>query len=150
VAVGGFLNTRYVSIPDLMHIYGNRGIGYISPYLESFQFAQYYEFSNKDPLYGEAHLEYHMKGLLSNKIPLLRQARWYLVLGGNAFYSSNTNYYTEAFVGIENIGYKLVRFLRVDFVQSWDSHMGRNSGIRFGLTLPNVATLKSYPMHGEW
>jgi Family of unknown function (DUF5686)/CarboxypepD_reg-like domain len=151
LVVGGFLNSNYVSIPDLMHLYGNRGIGLASPYLNSFQFAPYYDFSNKERLYGEAHIEYHLKGLLSNKIPLLRQARWYLLFGGNVFYATGTNYYTEAFIGIDNIGYKLARILRIDFVQSWDSHMGQNSGIRFGLNLNGNATvIKNNPLHSEW
>ncbi len=149
-AVGGFLNSTYVSIPDLMHLYGNRGIGLSSPYLRSFQFAQYYDFSNKEPVYGEAHIEYHLRGLISNKIPLLRQARYYLLFGGNAFYAGQGDYYTEAFVGIDNIGWKLFRFLRVDFVQSWDSYMGRNSGVRFGLNLPGIPTVKNNPTHSEW
>ncbi len=150
IAVGGFLNSAYVSIPDLMHLYGNRGIGYASPYMQSFQFAQYYDFSNKEPFYGEAHIEYHLKGLLSNKIPLLRQARWYLLFGGNAFYARQSDYYAEAFVGIDNIGWKIVRGLRIDFVQSWDSYMKNNSGIRFGLNLPGVSTSKNNPTRGEW
>ena len=149
-AVGGFLNTNYVSIPDLMHLYGNRGIGYASPYLQSFQFAQYYDFSNKEKLYGEAHIEYHLNGLLSNKIPLLRQARYYLLFGGNAFYAKENNYYAEAFVGIDNIGWKLVRILRVDFVQSWDSNFGHNSGIRFGLSFPGLQTSRNNPTISEW
>ncbi|MES2703719.1 MAG: DUF5686 and carboxypeptidase regulatory-like domain-containing protein [Bacteroidota bacterium] len=150
VAVGGFLNTRYVSFPDLMHLWGNRGIGYASPYLQSYQFAQYYEFSNKERIYGQAHIEHHLNGLLSNKVPLLRQARYYLLFGGNAFYANKNTYYTEAFVGIDNIGWKLVRILRVDFVQSWDSHNGRNSGIRFGLTIPSASQVRSNITHSEW
>jgi hypothetical protein len=149
-AAGGFLNTNYVSIPDLMHLYGNRGIGFASPYMQSFQFAQYYEFSNKEQIYGECHIEYHLRGLISNKIPLFRQLRWYLLCGGNAFYASKTDYYTEAFVGVDNIGYKLVRMTRIDFVQSWDSHMGRNSGIRFSFGLGGGPAVRNYPMQGEW
>ncbi len=136
-SVGGFMNNNYVSIPDLNHLYGNRGFGYAAPYLESFQFAPYYLFSNKAYFYKEAHIEYHMNGLLSNKIPLLKQARWYLVWGGNAFYIDEANYYSEAFVGLENIGYKALRVLRVDFVQSWDCLKGRNSGLRFRFDLGN-------------
>lgn len=146
---GGFLNSKYVSIPDLMHLYGNRGVGYANPYMQSFQFAQYYDFSNKEPIYGEAHVEYHLNGLLSNKIPLLRQLQWYLLVGGNAFYASDKNYYTEAFVGIDNIGWKLLRILRVDFVQSWDSNRGHNSGIRFGLSGATF-TRKVNVSHSEW
>jgi hypothetical protein len=150
VGTGGFLNTGYVAIPDLMHLYGNRGIGYVSPYLQSFQFAQYYQFSNKAPIYGEGHVEYNLEGLLSNKIPLLKQARWYLLFGGNAFYATQSNYYTEAFVGIDNIGWKIFRGLRVDFVQSWDSFDGHNSGIRFGLNIPALAVAKNNPTMSEW
>ena len=151
IAAGGFLNSNYVAIPDLMHLYGDRGIGYASPYLNSFQFAQYYQFSNKEPIYGEAHVEYHLNGLLTNKIPLLRQARYYLLFGGNVFYAGRSDYYTEAFVGLDNIGYKFIRVLRVDFVQSWDSYMGHNSGIRFGLDIPGVTSgLRSNPTHSEW
>jgi len=149
-AFGGFLNSAYVSIPDLMHLYGNRGVGYASPYLQSFQFAQFYDFSNKEPFYGEGHIEYHLNGLLSNKIPLLRQASYYLLFGGNAFYARQGDYYTEAFVGIDNIGWKLARPLRIDFVQSWDSYMGHNSGIRFGLNLPGVTTAKNNLTQSEW
>ncbi len=149
-SAGGFLNSRAVAIPDLMHLYGDRGIGIASPYLQSFQFAQYYEFSNKVSLYGEGHLEYHLNGLISNKIPLLRQARWYLLFGGNAFYAGQNNYYSEAFAGIDNIGYKLVRPLRIDYIQSWDSNNGRNSGIRFSINMNGFSTARNYPMHGEW
>jgi hypothetical protein len=150
IAVGGFLNTKYVSFPDLMHLNGNRGIGFASPYLQSFQFAPYYDFSNTASLYGEGHVEYHLNGLLSNKIPLLRQLRYNLLFGGNAFYASNDLYYAEAFVGIENIGWKLVRMLRVDFVQSWDSHMGHNSGIRFGFSGKGVSVNRNNVTNSEW
>lgn len=149
-AAGGFINADYVSIPDLMHLFGNRGIGYASPYLQSFQFAQYYKWSNTEKLYGEAHVEYHLNGLLSNKIPGFRKLNWYFLCGGNAFYSSNNFYYTEAFVGIDNIGYKLFRFLRVDFVQSWDSFKGNNSGIRFGLNTSAFTANSNNITRSEW
>ncbi len=150
VSIGGFLNSRYVSLADMKHLNGMRGVGYAAPYMTSFQFAPYYLFSNVAPVYGEAHVEYHLNGLLSNKIPLLRQARYYLLMGGNAFYSDADHFYSEAFVGIDNIGWKLVRFLRVDFVQSWDSYSGRNSGIRVGINMRGVAVSRNNPLDSEW
>ncbi|MBC7555015.1 MAG: carboxypeptidase-like regulatory domain-containing protein [Taibaiella sp.] len=149
-AVGGFLNTDYVSIPDLFHLYGNRGLGYTNPYLQGFQFAQYYEFSNNDKIYVEGHVEYHLNGLLTNKIPGFRKWQWYLVFGGNAYYGKNSEYYSEAFVGLDNIGWKFIRLLRVDFVQSWDSHMGHNSGIRFGLALNGIKSTGVGLLGTEW
>jgi hypothetical protein len=150
VIVGGFLNANYVSFPDLTHLNGMRGTGYAAPYMKSFQFAPYYAFSNTDNLYAEGHIEYHLNGLLSNKIPLLRQARYYFLFGGNAFYGSSNNYYTEAFVGIDNIGWKLLRFLRVDFIQSWDSNLGHNSGIRVGVNMKGVSVTRNNPTESEW
>ena len=140
VAVGGFLNKNYVSLPDLMHLTDNE-IVLAAPYLRSFQMAPYYRYSNTESIYGELHLEYYLKGFLSNKIPLLRQAKWYLVMGTNTFYASDKNYYTEAFAGIDNLGYKIYRFLRVDVVHSWD-HLNRQStGIRVGLNLLGLSSV---------
>lgn len=151
LVAGGFINARYVSIPDLTHLYGNRGIGLASPYLESFQFAQFYNFSNKEALYGELHIEHHLKGLISNKLPLFRQAQFYLLWGSNVFYANPSLYYAEAFVGIDNIGWKLARMLRVDFVQSWDSDKGHIAGIRLGLNLNGaVSVSQNNPSIGEW
>ncbi len=150
LAVGGCFGNNYMAIPDLIHLYGNRGIGYAAPYLQSFQFAQYYDFSNSTSKYMEGHIEYHMNGLLSNKIPLLKQARWNLLYGGSAFYANDNLFYAEAFVGLDNIGWKLLRILRVDFVQSWDSYKGHNSGIRFGISGKNVSITSSNPTHNEW
>jgi hypothetical protein len=132
IAAGGFLNANYVSLPDLMHLTDNQVI-LAAPYLKSFQLAPYYRYSNVADIYGELHLEYSLRGLLTNKIPLLRQANWYFLAGTNTFYAGQTNYYTEAFVGVDNLGWKMYRLLRVDFVQSWDN-LGRSmTGIRLGL-----------------
>jgi hypothetical protein len=117
---GGFLNDRYVSLPDLTHLRGNE-FTLAAPYLRSFQGMPFYRYSNRERLYGEGHVEYNLEGLLSNKIPLLRQARWNIVTGGNAFYTNEDLRYGEVFVGVDNLGYKLFRFLRVDAVRAWGS-----------------------------
>lgn len=132
LSAGGFLNDNYVSLADRQHLYGNQFV-FAGPYLKAFQMAPYYRYSNTEKLYGEAHVEYNMQGLLTNKIPLLRQARWFFILGTNSWYAGPNNWYSEAFVSVDNLGYKMLRFLRVDFVQSWDAWGRRNSGIRVGL-----------------
>lgn len=137
IAAGGFLSKKYVSLPDMMHIADNR-VFPAAPYLGSFQLAPYYKYSNLESLYGELHVEYYMKGLLTNKIPLLRQAKWYMILGNNTFYASQANYYTEAFVSITNLGWKMYRFLRVDFVQGWDNFSNTYTGIRLGFDLSTL------------
>jgi hypothetical protein len=149
VIAGGFLNDHYVASPDLNHLYGNRGVGLASPSLQSFQFAQYYMFSNKERFYGEAHVEYNLNGLLTNKIPGFRRLNWFLVFGGNAWYANNNKYYYEAFAGFDNIGYKLFRYARFDFVQSWDCYGGRNSGFRLGLSFDALQKTESIT-GSEW
>lgn len=142
LSTGGFLNDRYVSIPDLNHIHGNQII-IATPYVSSFQTAPYYLYSNQAPLFGEAHLEWQLKGLLTNKIPLFRRLAWYMVAGGNAYYTDENRYHCEAFVGLDNIGYRIFRFLRVDFVQSWNSLQQQTSAIRIGISLNGVSIRRS-------
>lgn len=134
ISAGGFLNSNAVGSPDMVHLNGNQII-LASPYVRSFQNLPYYAHSNTESLYGEAHIEWALNGLLTNKIPLFRQLQWYLVVGTNTFYANNSNYYTEAFVSLDNIGFKLFRLFRVDFVQSWDSFKAKPTfAVRIGLT----------------
>jgi Family of unknown function (DUF5686)/CarboxypepD_reg-like domain len=153
LSVGGFAYSNYVAAPDLEIPYGNRSFGLATPYLTSFQFMPVYGYGNKADVFGEGHVEYRMKGFLSNKLPLFRQSQLYLCLGGSAFYVSNSNYYTEAHFGVDNIGWKAVRIFRLDFVQSWDSNMGRNSGLRLGISTSGVSVSingSGADTHSEW
>ncbi|MFT4061949.1 MAG: DUF5686 and carboxypeptidase regulatory-like domain-containing protein [Edaphocola sp.] len=129
---GGFINNRYVGLPDWKHLFGNQTI-LANPYLNSFQLAPYYRFSNTAGLYGQAHVEWHLNGWLTNKIPGLRQLNWHLVGGSNALYIDPNNYCAEVFAGLENIGFKFFRFGRVDVVAGYESGRDKPSvGVRIG------------------
>ncbi len=128
IGVGGFLNSKSVSIPDLQHFNGNRTF-YNTKYLNSFQLAPYYRYSNAESFYAITHIEHHLNGLLTNKIPLLNSLKWNLVLGGNAFFVNENNYYIEAFAGLENI----FKIFRVDVVNAYQPGIGNNVGVRVGL-----------------
>lgn len=132
VSTGGFLNSNYVSLPDMMHVADNQLL-VAAPYLSAFQLAPYYMYSNTASLYGEGHIEWNLNGLLTNKIPLLKKARWNLVTGNNTLYINQNNYYTEAFIGIDNLGIGIFRFLRVDLVRGWDHTGQARTGFRIGL-----------------
>lgn len=142
IAAGGFLNDKRVAIPDMKHLFGNQYL-VAAPFLQSFQLAPYYLYSNTDKLYGELHMEYYLKGLLTNKIPLLRQAHWYFVLGNNTFYSGQNKYYTEAFIGLDNFGFKVFRMFRVDYIRGWDSYSQAYSGFRIGIKTGAVLSEKN-------
>ena len=98
-------------------------------YLNSFQLAPYYRYSNTESFYAVAHLEHHFNGLLTNKIPLFNKLKWHLVGGMNSFYVNRGNYYLEGFAGLENI----FKIFRVDFVRAWQAEKGMQYGVRIGL-----------------
>lgn len=127
IGVGGFFNSNSVAIPDLQHFNGNQTFYNIN-YLNSFQLAPYYRYSNAEKFYAFGHAEHHFNGLLTNKIPLLNKLKWYLVGGANTFYVNSDNYYVEVFAGLENI----FKMFRVDFVNAYQPGLGNKFGVRVG------------------
>ena len=128
IEVGGFLNGKRVGLPDLTHFNGNQTFFNIR-YLNSFQLAPYYSYSNQAAFYGKANIEYHLNGFLTNKIPLFNRLHWNLVLGSNAFYVNRNTNYAEGFIGLENI----FKVLRVDFISGYQSGDNTAFGMRVGL-----------------
>jgi hypothetical protein len=130
VGIGGFLNADKVFIPDYQHIQGNQII-LATSYLSSFQLPTYYQYSNTSKLNISAHVEYHLNGLITNKIPGFRSLNLFFVTGGSALYIQPSIHYYEAYFGIENI-FKILRF---DFVQGFEQNGGRPSGFRLSLPI---------------
>lgn len=127
---GGFLQRKKVFEPDQIHFLGNQVI-LASPFTSSFQLAPYYRFSNAAALYGTGHIEYHLNGLLTNKIPGFKKLNWFLVTGANGLLLEKGNFYLEYFAGLENI----FKVLRVDYIRSVDQDGGQRSGIRIALPI---------------
>lgn len=127
VGMGGFLNSRAVAIPDFQHFNGNETF-YNIKYLNSFQLAPYYRYSNAEPFYVFGHAEHHFNGLFTNKIPLFNKLKWNLVGGANTFFVNKDNYYLELFAGVENI----LKIFRVDFVNAIQPGLGNRFGVRVG------------------
>ena len=105
---------------------------------------------NTAPFYGEAHVEYHLNGFLTNKLPLFNKLHWHLVAGTNLFYLDNDVRYYEQFIGIENIGYKLLRLGRIDFIQSIRKNEPSLFGVRFSLTNLSQNGLTDNHLGREW
>lgn len=127
VSIGGFLNDKKAEIPDFQHFNGNQ-VYSIRKYLDAFQMAPYYRYSNTERFYTVLHVEHHFNGLLTNKIPLFNKLKWYLVAGSNAFYVDRDKYYVEAFLGIENI----LKIFRVDFINAYQPGLKYDFGIKIG------------------
>lgn len=128
-AIGGFLSAKQVSIPDYNHFQGNQTVLANDP-LTGFQLAPYYRYSNTAKFFATANVEYHLNGLLSNKIPGFRKLNWFFVTGANLLHIENGKGYYETFFGIENI----FKFMRVDFVQGFETNGPSPRGIR--ITVP--------------
>jgi hypothetical protein len=126
-AIGGFLNSRRLFIQDFQHFNGNQTF-YASEYLNSFQLAPYYANSTTAAFYATGHVEEHFNGMITNKIPLLRNLQWNLVAGGNAFYVNRNNNYVEVFGGLENI----LKIFRVDVVVAYLNGKTGQVGARLG------------------
>jgi hypothetical protein len=128
MAVGGFLKRDSVEVMDYTHFNGNQILA-STEYLTGFQLLPYYTYSNKDRGYVQGHIEHHFNGLLTNKIPLLRNLNWYLVMGSNAFYVDKDRQYIEVFAGFEN----LLKIARIDWVWGFDKNHQALTGIRLGI-----------------
>lgn len=127
ISIGGFLNNHRVDIPDFTHFNGNQTTFNFN-YLNSFQLAPYYRYSNTERFYSLLHAEHHFNGLLTNKIPLFNKLKWHLVAGTNTFFVNRDSYYVEAFAGLENI----FKIFRVDFVTATQAAPGNQFGLRVG------------------
>lgn len=139
---GGFLSKNHVNIPDYKHLNGNQTI-FAGNYLHSFQLAPYYRFSNTAPFYLQGHAEWHLNGFLSNKIPLFKRLNWFFIAGANSLFINKKDYYSEISIGIENIGFKLFRFGRLDFVAGYESGVNKpRLGFRIGFS--GIANMISF------
>ncbi len=128
--IGGFLQADKVVTPDFIHYLGNQTV-IASQYMRGFQLLPYYELSNTDKLYTAGHIEYHLNGLLTNKIPGFRKLNWFFVLGANALYINDQKNFYEVFFSVENI----FKIIRVDFVQGYKQNGETPSGVKFSLPL---------------
>jgi hypothetical protein len=131
-AIGGFLQKDKVFEPDQIHFMGNQVL-LAGPFTESFQLAPYYKFSNTASLYGRGHIEYHLNGLITNKIPGFKKLNWFLVAGANSLLMEMDNYYVEYFLGLENI----FKVIRLDFIRSNEKRGISNNGIRLVMPIVN-------------
>jgi hypothetical protein len=131
-AVGGFLQKDKVFEPDQIHFTGNQVL-LAGPFIETFQLAPYYKFSNTASLYGTAHIEYHLNGLITNKIPGFKKLNWFLVTGTNSLLMESNRFYYEYFLGLENI----FKVIRVDYIRSNENGGMSNQGLRLVMPIVN-------------
>jgi hypothetical protein len=134
---GKFFNADNISFVDYKHFNGNQThIGQTDSYTNVFNFLPYYTASTNDS-YFETHIEHNDKGYLMNKIPLLKYLQSQLVLGFHNLAIPERKPYQEFTVGLNNLGFGKYRFLRLDYIRSYQNGY-QGDGVIFGLKFLNV------------
>ena len=119
---------------DYQHFNGNQThVSTEGNYTNVFNNLDYYSMSTKDA-YAEGHIEHDFNGFILGKIPLLNKLNFNLVLGAHALAVPDSKPYQEFTVGVDNIGWGKWRFLRVDYIRSYQSGF-QSDAILFGLKI---------------
>jgi len=131
IIAAGFFGNPLTFLPDRIHIEGNQTI-FATSFNSTFQLAPYYQFSNQSKFSVEAHVEYQLNGLLTNKIPGFRKLNWFLVTGFNGLHIQGATNYGEVYLGLDNI----LKAFRFSYVLSFqEGGVGNTSGFRISAPL---------------
>lgn len=114
---GGFLNKSQVQFIDYQHFNGNE-TNFANPesYMTSFMNLPFYRYSTTGN-YVMLHAQHHFNGFFLDKLPLIRKLGFKEVFRVAYLNTPELGNYTELGFGIDNVGYGLFRFLRLDL--SW-------------------------------
>jgi hypothetical protein len=131
IKAGKFFNGDDISFVDYQHFNGNQTQIGSGSYLNVFNNLPYYAASTNDS-YLEMHAEHDFNGFLLGKVPLLKKLNFNLVVGAHALATPDNKPYQEYTIGLDNIGWGKFRFLRLDYVRSYQSGF-QSDAILFGL-----------------
>lgn len=132
VRAGKFFNADDIAFMDYQHFNGNQThVSTEGNYTNVFNNLDYYAGSTNDA-YLEAHVEHDFNGFLLGKVPLLNKLNFNLVIGAHLLATPDFKPYQEYSIGIDNIGWGKWRFLRVDYIRSYQSGF-QSDAILFGL-----------------
>jgi hypothetical protein len=129
---GKFFNADDIAFMDYQHFNGNQThVSFDGNYTNVFNNLDYYSASTNDS-YFEAHAEHDFNGFLLGKVPLLNKLNFNLVIGAHLLATPDVKPYQEYSIGLDNIGFGKWRFLRVDYLRSYQSGF-KSDAIVFGL-----------------
>jgi len=131
VKAGKFFNGDDIAFVDYQHFNGNQTQIGQGSYLNVFNNLPYYAASTNDS-YLEMHAEHDFNGFLLGKVPLLKKLNFNLIVGAHALATPDNRPYQEYTIGLDNIGWGKFRFLRLDYVRSYQSGF-QSDAILFGL-----------------
>jgi hypothetical protein len=128
-----FPNTSNMEFIDYMHFSGNQTVYAKSgQQWRSYQLMPYYECSTNE-WFTELHLHHDFNGVIWNKLPLLKHLGFEVVAGYHFLYTPDQQDYMEFTIGLDRLGWNLLRFGRVDFVMAYESGSAIRPGVVFGI-----------------
>ena len=130
---GQFFNADNIAFMDYHHFNGNQTHFGEGSYLDVFNNLPYYSMSTNKS-YVEFHAEHDFNGFLLGKIPLINKLNFNLIAGAHFLSTPDNKPYQEYTIGIDNIGWGKFRFLRIDYLRSYQSGF-QSDAIIFGLKL---------------
>ncbi|OUS00732.1 hypothetical protein A9Q86_08205 [Flavobacteriales bacterium 33_180_T64] len=131
IKAGKFFNGDDIAFVDYQHFNGNQTQIGSGSYLNVFNNLPYYTASTNDS-YLEMHAEHDFNGFLLGRVPLLKKLNFNLIVGAHALATPDNKPYQEYSIGLDNIGWGKFRFLRLDYVRSYQSGF-QSDAILFGL-----------------
>lgn len=132
IRAGQFFNADDIAFVDYQHFNGNQThVSTAGNYTNVFNNLNYYTASTNDN-YLEAHVEHDFNGYILGKIPLLNKLNFNLVVGAHNLATANNKPYQEFTIGLDNIGWGKWRFLRIDYIRSYQNGY-QGDALVFGL-----------------
>ncbi|OZV66601.1 DUF5686 and carboxypeptidase regulatory-like domain-containing protein [Winogradskyella aurantia] len=129
---GTFFNADAIAFMDFQHFNGNQiNLSRRGNYTDVFNNLGYYDLSTNDS-YLEMHAEHDFNGFILGKIPILNKLNLNLIIGAHNLSTIDNKPYQEYTVGIDNIGWGKWRFLRFDYIRSYQNGFV-NDAVVFGL-----------------
>ena len=131
IKAGKFFNGDDIAFVDYQHFNGNQTHIGSGSYLNVFNNLPYYTASTNDS-YLEMHAEHDFNGFLLGRVPLLKKLNFNLIVGAHALSTPDNKPYQEYTIGLDNIGWGKFRFLRLDYVRSYQGGF-QSDALLFGL-----------------
>lgn len=132
--LGSYMKTgENIPFTDYKHFDGTQ-IPFLSvnDYLNHFLLLPYYAYSTNED-YLSLHWQHSFDGFILDKIPLIRKLGWSITTTAAYLKSGQLDDYFEWSVGLDNIGFKAIRNIRVDFVMAHGLEDKPKTAYRIGI-----------------